>query len=112
MRTLEVLGLGVDDLEHRLRVLLVAHRVEVAHVALVRGAQKVLEAWSRDHVEGLSAHEYLRAPWLRARLHALRVHERLVQIEHEVQLAAVQLGLGVGGDEVGEGGVDNGVEGG
>ena len=87
-RTFEILALGVDHLEHRLRVLLVAHRVEVEDEAALGRLEKVLEAGARDAIGG-AAHGDLRALGFCPGA-MLRVDERLIEIEHQVELLAAQ----------------------
>ena len=93
--TSEVGTLRVDHVEHRVRVALVSHRVHEHHELLLDHLQEMLEPRAQHHVKGLVVHHDLVAHRHRARLHTLRVHQRLVQVQDQVQLAVAHLVLRV-----------------
>ena len=125
-RTSKVLALGVYDIHDRVHVIGVAHRVQEDDVAARGHLQKVLQPGAGLHVKRLAAHVDERTDRRRARLQALGVDERLVEIDylpggvdaeqmppfaacsppshgvpaHQVELAIVQLVLSVRGGEL------------
>jgi hypothetical protein len=94
-RTSEILAFRVDHLEHGVRVVGVAHRVEVDNKVLVRLVEEELEAGAGDDVVRRAPHLDDRPHRRLVRPHPVCVHQRLVQVQHEVELAMVQLVLRV-----------------
>ena len=85
----------VDDGQCRLSVVFVAHSVEVDDKALRCDLEKLPQTRAEDHVVRLATHENFVAeggfPWGQA----FRVHERLIQVTHEVNLLVTELVLQV-----------------
>lgn len=102
--TSKVLGVGINDAEDGLRVVLVSHGIEENDVVGRCHLQEVLQSGAEHHVKGLASHKDLGAHGGCGRVHALRVDERLIEIEDQVELPVVQLVLCIRRDELRMGG--------
>ena len=81
-RTSKVQALGVYDIHDRVHVISVAHRVQEDDVTARGHLQKVQQPGARLHVKRLAADVDERTDRRRARLQALGVDERLVEIDY------------------------------
>ena len=93
MRTSKIFALGVDDAQHGLRIVCIAHCVERDDKVLVCHLHEKLEAWAFDQIIGRAANMDESAHRGSPRLQLVRVDQGLIQVEHKVELPRVQLVL-------------------